>query len=114
MSYSTPLLSGKLNREIVVEQRSTAKDASGQQLDVWTQFCKTRAQIEPMSGAEVVSAGAQLGETMHQVIVRYRPGFRASMRIKYQDRIFDILSVLDDFSMHRKTTMLCKEGLNRG
>jgi SPP1 family predicted phage head-tail adaptor len=114
VTYSTPLRSGNLNREVVVEQRSTTKDTSGQQLDVWTQFCKTRAQIEQMSGAEVVSAGAQLGETMHQVIMRYRPGIRANMRLTYQGRILDILSVLDDFSQHRKLTLLCKEGLSRG
>lgn len=114
MTYATPLRSGSLNREIEVQVRSTAKDASGQQLDSWSTFCKTRAAIEQMSGSETVAAGAQLGETMHQLTVRYRPGFRANMRVVYQGRVFNVLSVLDDFTVHRKTTMLCQEGLNRG
>ena len=51
---------------------------------------------------------------MLQVVIRYRPGIVAPMRLLYEGAIFNILSVLDDFTRHRKLTLLCSEGLTRG
>lgn len=114
MTYATPLQAGTLNRAITIEQRSPAKDTFGHQIDTWTTFATTRASIEPLSGAQVVAAGAQLGETMVQVVMRWRPGVTASMRARYRDNLYSIVSVLDEYERHRKLSLLCQQGLKRG
>jgi len=113
MTYATPLQAGTLNRQVTIEQRNLVKDTFGQQVETWTTFATTRASIEPLSGAQVVAAGAQLGETMVQVVMRWRPGVTAAMRVRYQGAIYSIVSVLDEYAKHRKLTLLCQEGLKR-
>lgn len=114
MTYSTPLQAGALNRLIEIQTRSTAKDSAGHQSDVWTTTVTTRASIEPLSGAEVVAAGAQIGETMVQMAMRWRPGITSAMRVIYQGEIYTVLAVLDEYMKHRKLTLLCQQGLKRG
>jgi len=103
-----------LSRQITIQSRASDKDSFGQELVSWTNVCTTRAQIEQLSGSETVAAGMQVGETMHTITIRWRPGLTQGMRVVYQGRVMDILSVVDDFSRHRKLTMLCKEGMTRG
>lgn len=114
MTYSTPLQAGSLNRVVNVQTRSLSKDAFGHQSDVWTTAFTARASIEPMSGAEIVAAGAQLGETMVQVVMRWRPGVTSSVRLTYQGNVYTVLAVLDDYARHRKLTLTCQQGLKRG
>lgn len=115
MTYSTNLQAGSLNRIISIQQRSSAVDGFGQEGVTWTDvLTNVHAAVEPLSGTETVAAGAQIGEMMLQVVIRYRPNVVVNMRVLYEGRIFNILSVLDDFSRHRKLTMLCSAGLTRG
>jgi len=114
MTYATPLQAGTLNRLVTVQARGSAKDTFGQQSETWTTVCTPRASVEPLSGAQVVAAGAQLGETMHQVTMRYRPGITTAMRVLYEGRVLSIVSVIDEYMKHRKLTLLCQEGLKRG
>ena len=114
MTYSTPLQAGTLNRVVEVQTRSTAKDSFGHQADVWTTTFTARASIEPMSGAEMVAAGLQTGETTLQVVMRWRAGVTAAMRVLYGENVYAILSVLDENMKHRKLTLVCQQGLKRG
>lgn len=114
MTYSTPLQAGSLNRVVTIQQRSMAVDTFGQQSEAWTTVLTARASVEPLSGSELVAAGAQIGETMVNVTVRYRPSITAAMRLTYQGVVYNILSVVDDLARHRKLTMLCTQGLTRG
>jgi len=114
MTYSTPLQAGSLNRQVTFQQRGTTLDSFGQQSETWTTVLTARASVEPLSGSELVSAGAQIGETMVTVIVRYRPTITQALRLTYQGAVYNIISVVDDFARHRKLTMLCTLGLTRG
>jgi len=114
MTYSTPLQAGSLNRVVTIQQRSMAVDTFGQQSETWTTLLTARASVEPMSGSELVAAGAQLDETMITVVVRYRPSITAAMRLTYQGAVYNILSVVDDYARHRKLTLMCQQGLTRG
>lgn len=114
MSTAAPIRAGDLKRQVTIEQRSTVKDGWGQELTSWTTFCTARAAIEQVSGSESVQGGAQVGGTRHNVTIRYRPGIRQDMRVIYQGRVLEIVSVLDEFTGHRRITLECVEGLTRG
>lgn len=114
MTYSVPLQAGSLNRVVTIQQRGTTVDTFGQQTETWTTILTTRASVEPMSGSELVAAGAQLDETMVTIVIRYRPTITAAMRATYQGAVYNILSVVDDYARHRKLTLMCQQGLTRG
>lgn len=114
MSTAAPIRAGDLKRQITIEQRSSVKDSFGQEQTSWTTFCTTRAAIEQVSGSESMQGGAQVGGIRHNVTIRYRPGIRQDMRVRYQGRVLEIVSVLDEFTGHRRITLECQEGLTRG
>lgn len=112
--YSVPIRAGDLKRQIVIQSRSTGKDSFGQSAVTWTNMVTTRAAITPLSGNELIAAQAQFAETTHHIEIRYRTGITAAMRAIYQGRVFNILSVIDDFTAHRRLVLVCSEGLNQG
>lgn len=113
-AYSLPIRAGDLKRQITIQSRVAGKDSFGQSSVAWVDFVSTRAAITPLQGNELVTAQAQFAEISHHVEIRLRPGITASMRILYQGRIFNILSVIDDFTAHRRLVLMCSEGLNQG
>jgi SPP1 family predicted phage head-tail adaptor len=48
------------------------------------------------------------------VVIRYRSGVLPAMRVIYQGRVFDIQSVIDVDTQHRRLALMCSEGLNQG
>ena len=105
MSGFVPIRAGDLNRVITFQQRNTDKDSFGQQSTTWTDYLTARAEIEQLSGSELVSAQALMAETTHRITVRYRPSITASLRVIYQGRVFNVLSVIDEFTADRKSVV---------
>lgn len=105
---------GSLRRRVTLQSRATAHDAYGQQSTSWATVATTWADIQPLSGRELLSAQAQQAETTHKVLIRYRAGVTSAMRLLYQGRVFNIQSVTDPDMAHVTLELLCSEGLNQG
>jgi SPP1 family predicted phage head-tail adaptor len=106
---------GDFNRRIAIQQRSSGTpDSFGQASQTWTDLLQCWARIEPLSGRELVLAQAQSAEVTHLVEIMYRPTVTAAMRVVYQGRIFNVLSVIDPDMAHVTLELLCSEGLNKG
>lgn len=106
--------SGQLRKRLTIQQRSAAQDSYGQPLTTWTDVATVWGAVEPLSGRELMAAEAVQAEVTHQVVIRYRPGISAKMRIAYGARLFDIQNVLDENERHRILTLLCLEGMSDG
>lgn len=105
---------GKLRHRITIQQRSSTQDSYGQPLVAWTDVATVWCAIDPLSGRELLAAEAVQSEITHKVVMRYRSGINAKMRVLYGSRIFDIQNVLDENERHRTLTLLCLEGLTDG
>jgi SPP1 family predicted phage head-tail adaptor len=105
---------GALRRQVALQTRIASKDTFGQASVSWTTTATTWADIEPLSGRELMAAQAQQAETTHKVSIRYRSGVTPAMRVVYQGRNFNVLSVLDDDMAHKSLTLLCSEGMTNG
>lgn len=105
---------GDFNRRVTIQQRGAAKDGFGQATQTWTDLLSCWARIEPLSGRELVMAQAQNAEVTHLVEIIYRPTITAAMRVVYQGRIFNVLSVIDPDMAHVSLELLCSEGINKG
>lgn len=113
MSYGG-IRSGDLRRRITFQTRTTSVDTFGQQGITWADYLSCWADIQPMSGRELISAQALQAETTHEVVIRFRAGIVPAMRVVYQARRFNVLSVIDNDMQHRRLSLLCSEGLNQG
>ena len=105
---------GDLKRRITIQQRSASVDTFGQQLVTWSNLLTSWAEIQPTSGREMVSAEAQQFEISHQITIRYRSTITPAMRVLYEGRVFEIMSVLDQDTQHRRLTLMCSEGPTQG
>jgi len=103
---------GDLRRQITLQSRSTTRDTFGEPALTWTNVATVWAAITPLSGRELELAQAMNSEISHQVQIRYRSDVTSAMRVVYQGRYFNILSVMDVEMRHRELQLMCSEGLN--
>lgn len=105
---------GDLNRQVSLQQRTSARDTFGQGSVTWTEIAKVMAAIKPLSGRELQIAQAMNAEVTHEVTIRWRRTINAGMRLVYQSRIFDIHSIVDVEMRHEALQLSCGEGLTGG
>lgn len=108
------LRSGDLNRRVTIQQRATTPDTFGQQSGIWTDVASCWAGIEQLMGRELEMAQAINAETTHRITLRYRAGITPAMRVLYQARVLNVLSVIDPDTAHVSLQLMCSEGLNQG
>lgn len=90
--------SGKLNKIITIQQPVKSQDpVSGDEVVVWENlFTDIYAAIEPLSVRDFVAAQAAQSEIVARVIIRYREGLTASMRILHKSEIYSPAGWLPD------------------
>lgn len=100
---------GLLRCKIAIQSRSVERNDFGEPEDKWNDIVITRASINPLSGRDFMSAMKEQAAVTHKVIIRYNPLVKASMRIQYGERIFDILHIIDTWEKHSEMVLMCKE-----
>ena len=61
----------------------------------YTDFKTVWASVAPMTGKEYAESQKLRSETTYNIIVRYRHGITADMKIRYKNKEFNIVSVLN-------------------
>lgn len=116
--------SGTLRRRVTLQTRDTVKDEYGQQVTSWTDYMAgVPADIEPLSGRELVAAQSIFAEVSHVVHVRYMtmladPTKVAAMRIVYGNggvtRYFNIGAAINVEERNKEIQLFTSEGANLG
>jgi SPP1 family predicted phage head-tail adaptor len=99
------------------EKRIDQQDPeTGEIVPVWSKVhTSVPAAIEPLSAREFLSAKSMQSEVTTRIVVRYRPGLNATMRIKHGSRIYNPEGFLADKESGRDyLTIPCSEGVNEG
>jgi SPP1 family predicted phage head-tail adaptor len=99
---------------ITIEARSTAQDSFGGQSPDWVPLGVFYANVKPMTGRELETAQAIHAEVTHEVRMLYDARVTAKHRIRFNGRLFDILSVLNMNERGIETRISAKEGLTQG
>jgi SPP1 family predicted phage head-tail adaptor len=63
------------------------------------------------SGREISFAGQLQAEISHRILMRYQPGITAAMRIAYENRVFNIRSVVITGENRETLEILAQEGV---
>jgi len=107
--------SGKLHHRIKIQKRNRTLDMYGQRQDSWEDYLSVRANVRPVSGMEKIASMSVAASLTHTILVRYRNEFRfplkvASMRVLFDERVFDIDSVRNLEERNRWAVLNCVEG----
>ncbi len=86
---------GKLRHKITIQQRSTERDEYGGVPDAWTDVATVRASVEPLQGREFYASQQMQAEVTTRFRIRYRSGVKPAMRVRFNERSYDITSVIN-------------------
>ena len=100
---------GKLNRRIEVLKYEVQKDLFGGEDGEWVAVDRLWAFIQPVSGKEFFSEQQVQAEVTTTITIRYNPRINVMNRVKYQDKLYEIIGVSDEYTDHRATVLNCKE-----
>jgi SPP1 family predicted phage head-tail adaptor len=105
---------GLLRHRVTFQSRSSGVDEMNQPIPVWTDVATVWAQIESLSGRELMAASAERAENIVRITVRYRSDIVESMRIAYGSVFYDITDISDLDGRRRHLELSCKAGLSDG
>lgn len=95
---------GKLNKRITFQLQDLDSED-----EYWKDIATTWANINPISGKEYYSAETINSDLTHKIRLRYRRGITPDMRIIYNDRIFYIISVINEYEKNTMLQLMCRE-----
>ncbi|WP_026078454.1 phage head closure protein [Saccharococcus caldoxylosilyticus] len=75
----------------------------------WQDVKTVWAMIKTLQGREYYEAATTQNENTVRFVIRYTSGINPDMRIKYKDRKFEILSVINDDEQNITLTIIAKE-----
>jgi SPP1 family predicted phage head-tail adaptor len=105
---------GELRHKITIEHVTEVQDENGNITNDWAIFLEDWAQVTPLAGAEAFQARQLDASLDHRVQLRYRPGVRPKMRVRFQEpsgivRYFDIRSVNNPDYRGERLELMCME-----
>ena len=105
---------GLLREVVTLQSQSSTQDSFGQRVTTWTDVATVRAQVQALSGRELVNAQSIHAEVSTQVMIRYRTAVTAAMRVLYRGRVLNVHAVLDPEERRIVLHLMCSEGMNAG
>ena len=100
---------GKLNRRVEILRFFKDRDEYGGEIGEWKTVAKVWAAISPVSGTEQMFAQQVTAEAVVKITIRYLPWLDVMHRIRYGERLFEVVGSLDSETMHKATIINCKE-----
>src|SRR5688572_14879300 len=107
------LAAGKMNRELVIQQRTGAADAAGQPSETWETFATVFAWIKSPTGsasAERISGNQEVSSASLSARIRYRTDITAGMRATENSVVYDIAQVVPDVAGRQYTDLVLVAG----
>jgi SPP1 family predicted phage head-tail adaptor len=87
---------GKFRHRVEIQSYSQAADAEGQIARSWSTAATVWGRVNPISGNERVAADQIKSKLSHRITIRkYEGTWTGQMRIKYDGKFFNIISIVD-------------------
>lgn len=102
-------LSSRLNRRIEIVQRCNSKDEFGEAESEFETIKTVYAEIKPVTGKSFFAAQQVNSEITHQVLIRYTSNITPNLSIKFNNRMFEILYVMNYNEANEAILLMCKE-----
>ncbi|MGE7604939.1 phage head closure protein [Peribacillus sp. NPDC097675] len=98
-----------MNHRITFQKKTVVVDDLGWQEEVIQDFKSVWCAIKTVQGREYFAAASTQNENTYRFVIRHMDGLHPSMKIKYDARLFEIESILNDDEANRTITIIAKE-----
>ncbi len=106
------LKAGEFDQRITIQQPATGQDAYGQPNTGWVDVIAIWAKKMDLTGREYLAAASTQHEVTTKIIIRYRAGITAAMRVVHGSDLYNIAAVLTQDKV--VCTLMCMRGVNNG
>ena len=86
-----------------------APDTYGQPPSGWEPVAELYAKVEPLSGRELELARQQEARVTHRLTIRFNEDVTTRNRLLLGERVFQVVSVLDEEERHDVMMLLAQE-----
>lgn len=100
---------GLFRHRITFQSFNETTNENGFPVQDWTDVKTVWAMIKTLQGREYYEAAATQNENTVRFVIRYTTGINPDMRIKYKERTFEILSIINDDELKKTLTIIAKE-----
>ena len=100
---------GELNKRIVLQYQTKVADGGGGFTVSWVEACTVFAAIWPTSANEMIAANALSMVVTHRIRIRWRGAVKASWRIKFGEKYYNIVSIVNSSMGNKYLDILAKE-----
>lgn len=102
---------GDLNKRINFQYMTKTPDGMGGWISVWTNVCTVFAAIWPVSAKEQIEAMQSVMTISHRIRIRYRSVLKPSWRVKFGDKYFAIVSIINPNMGNKYLDLMVKEAI---
>jgi len=99
---------GKLNRRVILQRQTTARDEVGQAKAVWTDVATVWAAVLPLRGREYFESAKVNSEITVRIIIRYRSDVKPSWRAVSDGNSYDIVEIINPADSRTQLQLMCK------
>lgn len=100
---------GTLRHRVTFQRPISATNARGEKTKSWSDYRTVSALIRPTSGRDFLDVHQTETETTAIITCRYIAGVKPSMRIKFEDRYFEIVHPINPEERCRELQFLVRE-----
>jgi SPP1 family predicted phage head-tail adaptor len=100
---------GDLNKRIELQYQTRVSDGMGGFMTAWTDACTIFGAIWPISASEITAMNSTTMVVSHRIRIRYRSVIKASWRIKFGLRYFNIVSIINPNEKNQMLDLMVKE-----
>jgi len=101
---------GDLDKKSDIEYPKKSKNSFGEDIETWTTLTENVwCSIEPVSGNEKWLQQERVSEATYKIKMRYRANIKPTMRMKYKNRYFQFLAVLNLYEDCKELILPAKE-----
>ena len=86
---------GRLNRRIVIREKSVSRDAYGAEVITWDTVATVWAAVLPVRGREYVAMREAQADITTRFLIRYRAGITPAMQIQFGGANYGIVEVIN-------------------
>ena len=86
---------GRMNRRIVIRQKSVTRDAYGSEVITWATVATVWAAVLPVRGREYVAMREAQADITTRFLIRYRAGITPAMQIQFDGTDYGIVEVIN-------------------
>lgn len=99
----------RLKHKVVFQEQTEEKNSFGEVTNTWNDVLTCRVDIKTISGKETYLSNQNYSTLSHKIWCRYLSKINSKQRVKFGERIFKILAVLNVKEANKELEILCEE-----